>query len=1345
MADMLVDNSRINTRLATIAKTGNFYSCKKQFQSKNKNPMKIKPQNKVLSLLALATLTVCSAHAGVVGHWLLNEAPGSFIAADTSGNGMTATNIAHASVTFGVAGAPIGGSGGFTGTGMTLAGGNIAVGNDLQIPSFSSLNGAKKMTISVWFKANAAQATTYEGLFMTRTATDSLGSAKNYGIAIQQDGSNWRVDSRISGGNILTPFSLAALGQPIPWTHTALAWDGGTMTCYTNGVLCFSAPTGAGAGATITAGGQWTMGQDPTATDRHFAGSMSDLAVWNKALTPDQIYKIYTNGLTSGVDAVLSAQGVGAVWTNTIGGNWSVSGNWNGGSPNSVNLYALLAGSILAPSTVTNDSANSIGNVEINSAISYTLAGSSTLTLGGSTPAIIVDKGNHTVNTPLATSGTALTLDVSAGANLTNGIQSYADGTFLTGGGTLVLNSLANGGSPSGIGSSSSSAANLTIDGSTLMYLGSGASSDRSFQMGAGTASLDASGSGAMNWTDGSGSIGYIVASLVSTLELKGTNTGNNTMALALANGNSFNTALTKNGAGTWVFGNAANSFSGNTAVNAGKLSLSSASALAASPVVTVASGAILDVSAVAGYTLPSGQTLQGVGSVKGDFTAGTGKIGPATIGVVGTLVFSNSLSLQGGTTINLDLPALTNSPTDIIDVKGDLNLSGITTLLPNLLASPKLQTGSYIIMRYSGSLTGDTNNLTITQTTIDKTDVVIDATAKTISIAVTAQPIPNYTWVGDGILNQWSLTSAFLDWTTDGGLTTTNWLNGPNVFIDDTGSVFPIMNTVGTVAPGSITVNTTSGLTIAGAISGGTALAKNGSGQLIVSGASTYTGGNVLNAGRIQMGNNSSLGRPPIAGTNWLVIANGTTLDVYGYSVRDLALGDAPVIVQGTGTDGLGAIVNTRAGGSLYPLASATLLGDTTVNAGLGQIGFRSWLVPNLIKMNLNGFTLTKTGTNVMAYFDVLCTNGGTINITAGTLNMIGAGATSGGIHITNNLGLGIFNISNGAAMILGDNAAPSGVESTWTLNLAGQLQRQSDLIVKGWQGPVNLLPGYSFNFGGIIRFRGPIGGSQNLVVSNSASNIRLEGTNTYTGNTLVTAGTLTIATNGSIATSPIIELAGGALNVATITSNFKLLTGQTLRGRGITTGNVTINSGATLTPGVSSIGTNTFAGNLTNSGTIVMDVNSTGASDRVTTTGGTNTYGGTLQINNVGPTLASGNTFALFSANGIGSFASISPANPNSDPALLWSFNRTNGVLSVLAVIATNPTNITVVVSPGQMTLSWPFDHTGWTLQVQTNSLNVGLGTNWFSVAGSTTTNQVVVPLNPASPAVFYRMVLP
>jgi hypothetical protein len=79
------------------------------------------------------------------------------------------------------------------------------------------------------------------------------------------------------------------------------------------------------------------------------------------------------------------------------------------------------------------------------------------------------------------------------------------------------------------------------------------------------------------------------------------------------------------------------------------------------------------------------------------------------------------------------------------------------------------------------------------------------------------------------------------------------------------------------------------------------------------------------------------------------------------------------------------------------------------------------------------------------------------------------------------------------------------------------------------------------------------------------------------------------------------------------------------------------------------------------------------------------------------------------------------------------------------VVQTVATNSTNITFTASSGSLTLSWPSDHTGWRLQTQTNTLSVGLGTNWFDIPGATATNLMTLPVNPANASVFYRLVFP
>ncbi len=75
----------------------------------------------------------------------------------------------------------------------------------------------------------------------------------------------------------------------------------------------------------------------------------------------------------------------------------------------------------------------------------------------------------------------------------------------------------------------------------------------------------------------------------------------------------------------------------------------------------------------------------------------------------------------------------------------------------------------------------------------------------------------------------------------------------------------------------------------------------------------------------------------------------------------------------------------------------------------------------------------------------------------------------------------------------------------------------------------------------------------------------------------------------------------------------------------------------------------------------------------------------------------------------------------------------------------IASNPTNIIAETSGNTLTLSWPADHRGWQLQVQTNPPSAGLSTNWVTVPGSDVVTGTNITINPTNGAVFYRLVYP
>jgi hypothetical protein len=74
----------------------------------------------------------------------------------------------------------------------------------------------------------------------------------------------------------------------------------------------------------------------------------------------------------------------------------------------------------------------------------------------------------------------------------------------------------------------------------------------------------------------------------------------------------------------------------------------------------------------------------------------------------------------------------------------------------------------------------------------------------------------------------------------------------------------------------------------------------------------------------------------------------------------------------------------------------------------------------------------------------------------------------------------------------------------------------------------------------------------------------------------------------------------------------------------------------------------------------------------------------------------------------------------------------------------LPTTPTNIVISVTGNQVTMSWPSNYTGWTLQGQTNPPGAGITTNWHDVPGSTATNLLVVPVGATNGSAFFRMIL-
>ena len=85
-------------------------------------------------------------------------------------------------------------------------------------------------------------------------------------------------------------------------------------------------------------------------------------------------------------------------------------------------------------------------------------------------------------------------------------------------------------------------------------------------------------------------------------------------------------------------------------------------------------------------------------------------------------------------------------------------------------------------------------------------------------------------------------------------------------------------------------------------------------------------------------------------------------------------------------------------------------------------------------------------------------------------------------------------------------------------------------------------------------------------------------------------------------------------------------------------------------------------------------------------------------------------------------------------------------NSLQATAAPLPSNqPTNLVMQAGGGQLQLSWPQDHLGWRLQIQTNNLSSGIGANWATVPNSTNASSANIPINPTNGTVFLRLVYP
>jgi autotransporter-associated beta strand protein len=678
----------------------------------------------------------------------------------------------------------------------------------------------------------------------------------------------------------------------------------------------------------------------------------------------------------------------------------------------------------------------------------------------------------------------------------------------------------------------------------------------------------------------------------------------------------------------------------------------------------TLAGTGVVTLTGSGGYvtTVPGTTTVNCViaGSV------GLTKGGPGTLVLGGANTFTGTTTIAGGILTMANATALSTSTLDYSNYGGSLSFGSLTAAT-------------------LGALQGN-QNLALTNDSGQNVAMTVGGNNATTSYYGILSGGGSLTKVGSGTL--------YLGASSYTGLTK---VSGGTLVLSDTnalsGSTLDYNSYGGTVNFGSLTSATLGGLqgnqslaltnvysqgvsltaggngantTYGGVLYGAGALIKTGSGTLILTGASTYSGGTTISDGTLQIGNGSTNGS--ITGDvtdNATLICNRTNAFTLSGNITGRGIlvkaGSGSLTLSGSNTfTGLTKITGgTLTLGSNNALSGSTLdynsyggtlsFGSRTSVAFGGIQGNQNLALTNASSQNValtiggnnattsyggvlsGGGSLTKTGSGTLVLTGSNTYSGGT-TLSAGMLQ-IGSGGSTGSIagNVANNAAL-VFNRSDsltfsgnitstgsltqagsGTLVLTGTNSYSGGT----TIN-AGTLQVGNGATAGTIAGNVTNNAALVFNRSDAVTFSGNIAGAGNLTQAGSGS-LTLGGSNSYTGLTKVAAGTLILGNSNALSGSTLdYNNYGGTLSFGTLTT----ATLGSIQGNQNLALTNTSSQNVALTVGGNG-GSTAYSGSLTGGGSLnkigfgILTLTGTNAYN-----GGTTITNGTLQIGNGGTT---------------------------------------------------------------------------------------------------------------------------
>ncbi len=372
-------------------------------------------------------------------------------------------------------------------------------------------------------------------------------------------------------------------------------------------------------------------------------------------------------------------------FTRTIGllaGEVQVSAAAGGFAASSGKLTVTLSGGALItlggeafdPTALIFGSSSALGEVEMTNSID----------LAGLTFPLQVDDNPNTALDLARLSGVlsnGAVTKTGGGTLYLTGVNTYAGDTAINGG-ALVISLL--GDSTSANSNIGTGAGKVRIDNNaTLSYVGTGLTTDRAIIMAGATggATIDASGSGPLVLTNVVTSLADGAGAGAKTLTLRGFSADANEVRSEIKNngvGVNDPISLTKSDAGIWIL-SGANTYSGATTINGGSLGIGHNSAFGPSGTVTLSNASLFSAGADRTFSNPFTMAGNTTNAVYGEFSLTLGG-NVLFASSAGTNTLSNFLATGrtltiNGTVTNADTA---NNRTLTINGTGTTNLAGV-------------------------------------------------------------------------------------------------------------------------------------------------------------------------------------------------------------------------------------------------------------------------------------------------------------------------------------------------------------------------------------------------------------------------------------------------------------------------------------------------------------------------------------------------------------------------------------------------------------------------------------------------------------------------------------------